>query len=587
MKYQNILTILILLTSAAFAPTLLRAQADEQLNAEADRFVSDYVNKNVTDVMEKVINASSRDDASNQANVILRIDPYNSKILETLSIYWANHPEPSYAAWHYVMVFLKYIELNPNDPNGYYSLAYYLTKNGYVAEADKYYVKAAELSPTEVWKHHYMRGEAAFYAGNYGQCVESMKKALTLPVQQGDQRWTYAVLSWCYGLQGDKANAQTNLQKAISIGGDDISQDIRVKSGAYLSNSFKCGKDQYEMWEKYVRRKYKSAEEKYFAYFQLMSCYPNSYPNEGQSLASQNPQLYDWRGVYYVMERKKGAAEYWAKNPIDQQDQKDADSWFNLLLPYARASYLKGEYDKVLDHTVKFLFLDPKRLETYSWRAEVFLEKPEFKILAWREANKILALYPNSALARGFRARVFYELKNNKEKALAEINEGINNNRHEDTANLYFIRGKIYYGEKEYAKAVSDFDTVLKIYPKYLNAEFYRNLALNPQNGGDSAIAAQKKEIEIKQKISEVIKDANASADTYRFLAGKTQIKEEKCKHLKWHLNNMYRYENKLRELDLSVAASSPLKQEILKNLEGIKSNIKNILEGGQSCGNL
>lgn len=480
---KNLITALLILL--VFSLSVVFAQTEQQLTAEAEKVARDYVSRNVNTVRDKVLASDSKEKAEEQAMTILKIEPLNPTILFALGQVYANKGgtkrEPLEDA-----VFISYIEALPNDPNGYYNYAAYLSNIGYVAEADKYYAKSLELTAVPFYGQHFWRGRAAFQSGNYRQCAESMTKALQLAPEQGNHRWTYVHLSWCQSLSGDKANAEANMQKAISIGGDEVRNHPEVKSGAYLVSSFKCG-DASQMIGNYVNRNYTDLSVKYYDFFQLRSCHPNNKTvmELGSKIVGENSYLAYWKAVYEA--RKKEISSRESKNSvISDIENLENSTRSSGIYTYMTGKIYDREFDEALKASVNLLLLAPKDDSAYLQRAIAFLEIPEFKILAWREANRALALKPNQSSAKAVRARVYYEVKNNADKALAEINEAIRNELNKPSADLYLLRGKIYYGKKEYAKAVSDFDTVLKLEPKNSDAANYRNLAVNPANNAGS-----------------------------------------------------------------------------------------------------
>jgi tetratricopeptide (TPR) repeat protein len=504
------------------------------------------------------------------------LEPFNPKITAAVMNFYIRHAYIDDSA--NARPFLEYIEKKPDKAPGYYALASSLMSFGHVKTAETYYAKAEESGLVFNADSYFNRGKNAFYAGNYRQCVESLSKSVVSQLKEGDHRMTYLYLSWCYGLQGDSAAAKTNLQKAISLGGSQIADMFEVRSEAYLSNNFKCESNAEKMIGNYFKKDYKSLEKQYAAFFRLYSCFPDNDTvlNQGVSLAGKIQYFNDWSSVYYAKRDKF--------DPLAPLSDEGLQKDINFYIPYAKNFYLKKEYDKVLDHTYKLLVRRPNAEIGYYFHALALLEKPEYKILAWRHANKILQLNPRSDAARMIRARVYYELKNNKENALAEIAQGIKDNPQSKYAGGYFQRGKIYYETGEYAKAVSDFDKVLSLEPKFLDADFYRNLALNPKASDASAIAAKERENVQRQKLNEIIKNANSAMNHFRFMTSRTNYQTEKCKYLKDLISSLSGAKINLGLLKDSIASGSPLIAEIEKNINSTEQNIKNAESGGAAC---
>lgn len=566
---MKVITLLILLIVLSFS---VPAQTSQEMDAEAEKFINDYIAK--TGVEEKITNAKYFSTVSDESRKIFFLEPFNPKITAAVMNFYIRHSYINDSA--NARPFLEYIEKKTDKAPGYYALARSLMQFGYVKLAETYYAKAEERGLVFNADSYFDRGKNAFYAGNYRQCVENLSKSVVLQLKEGDHRMTYLYLSWCYGLQGDSAAAKTNLQKAISLGGSQIADSFEVKSEAYLSNNFKCESDATKMTNNYFKKDYKSLEKQYAAFFRLYSCFPDNGAVliEGVSLAGKIQYFNNWFSVYKA---KRDLFDPLA--PLG-----DAGPDINFYIPYAKDFYLKKEYDKVLDHTYKLLVKRPNAEIGYYFHALALLEKPEYKILAWRHANKILQLNPRSDAARMIRARVYYELKNNKENALAEIAQGIKDNPQSKYAGGYFQRGKIYYETGEYAKAVSDFDKVLSLEPKFLDADFYRNLALNPKASDASAIAAKDRQNVQRQKLNEIVKNANAAMTHFRFMTSRTNYQTEKCKYLDDLISSLSGAKINLGLLKDSIASGSPLIAEIEKSINSLAQNIKNAETGGAAC---
>ena len=160
----------------------------------------------------------------------------------------------------------------------------------------------------------------------------------------------------------------------------------------------------------------------------------------------------------------------------------------------------------------------------------------------------------------------------------------IKDNPQSKSADGYFQRGKIYYETGEYAKAVSDFDKVLSLDPKFLDADFYRNLALNPKASDASAIAAKDRQNVQRQKLNEIVKNANAAMTHFRFMTSRTNYQTEKCKYLDDLISSLSGAKINLELLKDSIASGSPLIAEIEKNINSLAQNIKNTETGGAAC---
>lgn len=565
-----IVSFLVLLTFLTFAAF---PQTPQEMDAEAEKWAKDFVNQRYEAAKNDLLKKTSLD----KANEILIVEPYDSRLLFYIGFNYVDSIILSGDKFP-TAVYLKYIELVPGEPAGYSNFADFLTNQGYVAEADKYYAKAIELNST--FSNNFRRGRAAFQNRNYSQCVESMTKAAGHTPEQGDQRFAFMYLSLCQSMTGDKANAATSLQKAVSIGGDQIRNHVEVKSGAY-SNPVKCEKNSDKMWRKNDDAKTKPPDKRYAVFFQYITCFPNDKAANlaGEEIARAIPELGYWWKYFNIR------ANGWINSPLDRIDEEDQKKFYmENTLPYMIRSLVGREFDKALKHSAKIPLILPKVADHFYIRALMFLEMPEYKLLAWREANRLLAFNRNSPTARAIRARVYYEVKNNREKALAEINEGFKYVLPERTPDLYFARGKIYYGEKQYTQAAADFEAALKVNPNYPQAAFYKNLALNPQKNEDAAIVVRNRETEIRNQISKIATAVNIAMSNFRFAGDRAQNKTQACEAAKTALSKLSSEHYNLRQLQPSIPAAGELRDYYKSGLDAINVNIKNISEASKNC---
>lgn len=480
----NFVILILISLSASFASL---AQTEQELTAESENFYQNYLNQNLNAVQNEVMTKGTH-----KAAPILRIDPFNPTILFNIGVVIGNVGNNNKNLVN-LLIYHHYIRMKPDDVNGYWNFATYLFNSGYVGEADKYYAKANELDANPVYISHYQRGLAAFMNGNYKQCAESMAKATALTPEKGDHRWTYGYLSLCQRAVGDKKNADVNLQKAISLGGNEVKNNIEIETGEYLSASPKNCDDVEKMRREYADKDYNREKDRikgYREFVKLRNCYPNdgTVSSFGKGQIKRNPDLNYWKAVYEARQEK---ARNPAQNPFDEVTEKEKQSFFTPKYEEFRSLIDKRQYEKALDLSAELLLIDPQNLQVRNLRALAFLETPALRPLAWREANMALTIYPKSADARVVRARIYYESLKNTDKALAELAEAIKVGSSKYVYH-YFLRGKIYYEKKEYAKAINDFDTVLKIQPDYADAAYYKTLAQDPQNAA-AIIEADKK----------------------------------------------------------------------------------------------
>lgn len=560
-----VFSIILLLCLATFA------QTEQELTEESEKFYQNYLSQNLVAVSNDV-----KTKGSHKAAPILRVDPLNPTILFDMG-YVTGNVGNTYRNLENILIYRNYIRMMPNSVDGYWNFATYLGKSGYVVEADKYYAKANELDPNPVYASHYWRGVTAFLAGNYKQCAESMAKASALTPESGDYRWTYGYLSLCQRAVGDKKNADMNLQKAISIGGDEVKNNIEIETGEYLSASPKNCDDVEKMRREYADKDYYRVKERvkeYREFIKLRDCHPNdgTVSSFGSGLADKIPDLKYWKVVY---EARREKARNPGQNPFDEVSEKEKQDYFLPKFQELKTLFFKRrQYEQALDLSAKLLLFDPQSSQVRNLRAMIFLEMSDLKPLAWREANMALLLNPKSPDARLNRARVFYELKNDKDKALAEIAEAVKV-MGDTYADIYFVRGKIYYAEKEFAKALSDFDTVLKINPNFSEAAYYKSLAQNPQNA-TAIIAAKNKKLKARQDFIDMRKYITQLAEEYN-KRRKTVSESSFCEDSRLYESKFIYIFSELKKMEPVISAEADLVKVFYDDLNYVKESIETL----------
>lgn len=562
------LWILLSFCSASFA------QTEQELDAEAERVVQKYLNQNLENTLKQI-----KSDSSESKN-ILKIDPLNPDVYYALTKeYVSGTHMPEQVRDKRVATFQTYIRLKPNDTWGYWNFAQFLKNIGYVWEADKYYAKSLELADRPGFADHYIRGWAAYLNGNYRQCVESMEKATTLTPENGDQRWTYAYLSVCQRALGDKKNAEINLQKAVNLGGDEVANDIDIRTAPKIYESEKCG-DKEKMLRKYIDKEYKPSQfdNQYIDYAKLRNCFPldAEVAGQGSVLTYRKTELLGWDLVYSARKQNR-------KTPYSELSEDERLNLSNTQYKAVLELLKNRQYEQALEQSAWVLLYDPTN-PNIRWmraRAFLFLMEPEFYdpakqwgILAWREANIILKQDPQFAQAKIIRARVYYDLKGNRDKALAEITEALK--LAPNNAEAHFVRGKIYYGDKEYAKAISEFDTALRLLPNFHDAIFYKKLAENPQSA--TAMTAEKNRVDklrsdYRQLESSVI-EYSKKYDTFVSNSG-SMTKSARCEEARNHERKLNYYQSEFNKLEKSITPDA--------NFYNAMKNWQNTLQKGTS----
>ena len=471
----NLTAFLVLSLSAA---PFLPAQTEQELNAEADRFAREIVEKNLAPV-EMIIKDLGRE-IFLPTNMVSIVEPLHPKILFSFGMGIASTPNP-YTVQDDAAIFLRSIETMPDEPSAYSNFALFLSNQGYSAEAEKYYNKAVEIATAQKLENvnqHTALGRAAFFNGNYPVCVQSFNKSLTFEKHPFERRWDYAYLSWCYGLQGDTANADAALQKAFKASSS-LQHEFFVKSGAYLQKSADKCKDERQMSKNYFGKSFKNLEEQYKVFFRLVSCHPNSLPilEEGSRLMSKldHPTFSNTYRVRAEKIRNPSAP------PIDQipgAPNARGEEIANLL----KNAYNNWDFNAAFNLANLMLIHNYKPNLAREYRARLFLLTAGYKLLAWREASKIIAANPDHSGARIVRARVYLEVKNNPEMALAEISRAFKGDQDDNSFDTYLTRGRIFLFKKDYARAMQDFNAAEQKNPDNHILKIYKALAQNPQD---------------------------------------------------------------------------------------------------------
>lgn len=507
-----------------------------------------------------------------RANRVSRVDPFNEQILSQRAIFIANDK------WKFgdvdeVATFLKLIEIAPKNINAYHSFSNYLFNLGFPAEADKYFAKTIELASSDKWVFEHNRGMAAFYGGNYPLCIESLQKALALNLEQGkDHRWTHFYLSFCYGLQGDKSNAEANLKKAVALGGAMISETIEVKSGAFFAGKPKC-KSESQMNEDIAKQK--TLSKQFAVFFQAYQCYPNNQNivSWGIEIAKLDDNLNLLRRALIVKLAKLKDPAY---PPLDQLTAERIERENSFHKNHAKEALGNREYDYALQKANVVLAANPRDLYGYYLRAAALLEIPGYELLAWREANKMLEISPRSVNAREIRAKIFLDHLQNPDKALAEVEQAFRNEPATKNSVLYWLRGKIFYRNKNYAKALADFDAALQIAPDFSDAATYKYLAMNPQKD-------ESQHLWFVKQTSALIRLWNDGVKKYEEGLKKAGSNGEQCGIAKENLNEKQSIRSNYAKLRTYVdAALAPKFNENLANFDKNIANLQNNI--GQIC---
>ena len=568
---RNPLASLALCTFLLAAPIVATAQTSQEMDAEAEQAAAAIVARDMPAVKHELLNRIS----TAKARKLLIVDPYN---LELLTYFAHYHIDTSLISGEDfpTAAYLKAIELDPGNWAQHANFANFLHHQGHAAEADKHYARAIELNPLmrlQVW-----RGHAAFQRGDYAHCVASMTRALEMPPEPAFHEWAYANLGLCQAQLGDKAGSAANLKKAVELGGDAVANHIIVRSRAW-AQPLQCDRDAEKAGKRYRATEGKPPETRYAALVPWVSCFPGDKEalEEALDLLREIPDLQDWRRFYRA--RANGGT------PLDQTDTA-GDTRFYLAntLPYMMRMLAAREFEKALDHTATIAVELPDLADHFYVRAQMFLEMPEYRWLAWREANQLLRLNANSPSARAIRARVYYEVKGNGERALAEIAEGFRHASPERAPDLYFARGRVHYGEGRYTEALADFDAVLRTHPNYNQAAFYRDLAANPQVDTQAAMAVRDRDAKVRHQLDQIATASNIAMYSLNHAGNNAQNRTQACEAVAEAERKLSDVQAKLSELAPSVPATGPLRKYFDDAVAASRTNLATVGGASASC---
>lgn len=553
------------------APGVATAQTSQEMDAEAEQAAAAIVARDMPAVKHELLNRIS----TAKARKLLIVDPYN---LELLTYFAHYHIDTSLISGEDfpTAAYLKVIELDPGNWAQHANFANFLHHQGHAAEADKHYARAIELNP--LMRLHLWRGHAAFQGGDYPHCVASMTRALEMPPEPGFHEWAYAYLGLCQAQLGDKAGSAANLKKAVELGGDAVANHIIVRSRAW-AQPLQCGRDAEKAGKRYRATEGKSPETRYAALVPWVTCFPDDKEalEEALDLLWEIPDLQDWRRFYRA--RSNGGT------PLDQTDTAgDTRFYLNNTLPYMMRMLAAREFEKALDHTATIAVELPDLADHFYVRAQMFLEMPEYRWLAWREANQLLRLNANSPSARAIRARVYYEVKGNAERALAEIAEGFRHASPERAPDLYFARGRVHYGEGRYAEALADFDAVLRTHPSYNQAAFYRDLAANPQVDTQAAMAVRDRDARVRHQLDQIATASNIAMYSLNHAGNNAQNRTQACEAVAEAERGLSDVQARLNELAPSVPATGPLRKYFDDAVAASRTNLGTVGGASASC---
>ncbi|MDX2107722.1 MAG: tetratricopeptide repeat protein [Candidatus Melainabacteria bacterium] len=188
--------------------------------------------------------------------------------------------------------------------------------------------------------------------------------------------------------------------------------------------------------------------------------------------ASDSVSVYNRAQAYRNLGRYKDAiADYTRYLELAPDDPENYLVYYNRGVSYSALQEYDNaiaDFDKALEQKVDYAAAFNGRSEAYLSRAaEGDFEK------ALSDANQTISLAGKEAANYILRAKV-YSAQGNSEAAFSDINKAI---EMDSSPQNYCERGRIFYNNGQYDKAIQDYDKALSILPNDANTLFNRGLA--------------------------------------------------------------------------------------------------------------
>ena len=145
----------------------------------------------------------------------------------------------------------------------------------------------------------------------------------------------------------------------------------------------------------------------------------------------------------------------------------------DALVGVAKMHYKMGDYNKALQKANHLIETDPKQIDHYLLRGNIYLRQKEtYKAL--KDFNAAVKINTRYYLALNDRAMAYLELEKYSE-ALKDLNTSIL--LEPSNASAYYNRGQVKIKQKEARKAIYDYNQALHLNPDLLEAYLMRGLA--------------------------------------------------------------------------------------------------------------
>lgn len=278
-----------------------------------------------------------------------------------------------------------------------------------------------------------------------------------------------------YAALGMDELALADLNKAIEI---NLQQSYKNKDSAYKQSTgyIKTTGDSYwRIAEIYKKRK--NIDKAIETYTKAIEVYAQMKSDDSGRLQVGYANLLTARADIYTEQRKYDLAVDDLTTAIKVFNNND-----NLYVR-ARADvyYLMREYDKAIEDYDRSIIYNKYWVGTISKRGDAYTKKGDYdKALEDYNIALHLVIFPDALMGR---ANVYAHYQQNQ-KAIADYSDAINcyetNYRNDSLcAQAYYLRGKIFFEQGEYYKAVTDCDKAIKLKPHYVDAQQLKDKALH------------------------------------------------------------------------------------------------------------
>lgn len=475
------LYIFLLLFSAYFAPTLLRAQTYEQLDAEAKQAAEDFRKKNyqqsVYEGWVEELNAENYEKAIAGVNKYLAYMPDEPEFLSVRANAYAklfNREIPAASAdFPYLYLkklkessnfrsaradFIQAIKLEPQNKRFHDFFGRFLSDAGLPTEALRQFNHALAIDP-KYFRAVRGKAEVIYFTGDFQGCIETVNNFMRHPeYQKYDDKFSYFQLGECYASLGDKINAAQNFDKAIALQPGLKNSWLYL---AFLKDGYLCRRINRKISENPV--------EAFVDQMQEGRCNTSNGLFFLERLAGiegrdENLKKYAMMHLATVLKQRDNAP------PADSLTEEERKSFADYYLKEARKFRDESKYTEAMAAINRTLALDPNNVDALVLRANTLLDygSNDVRMLAWRDQMPLSRIPTAEYEARMIRSEVYGRIKGNHVAAVNEYDKAVavKSKSYQE----YFKRGA-YPGEKRNEEADAAYDALLRAFVISLKSE--------------------------------------------------------------------------------------------------------------------